>query len=162
MLDGWIISWNQDVGRTNNLKYAEYTTLMAESEEGRKSLLMKVKTKSEKSSLKTQHSKNYDHGIWSHHFIANRRRNSGSSDVLFSYIPKSLQTVTAAMKLRHLLFGRKAMTNLDSILKSGNITLLTKVHLITAMLSPVVMYWWESWTVKKAEQRRNNAFELRC
>ena len=56
----------------NNLKYAEYTTLMAESEEGRKSLLMKVKTESEKSSLKTQHSKNYDHGIWSHHLMANR------------------------------------------------------------------------------------------
>ena len=62
----------------NNLKYAEYTTLMAESEEGRTSLLMKVKTESEKSSLKTQHSKNYDHGIWSHHFIANRWEKSGN------------------------------------------------------------------------------------
>ena len=63
--------------------------------------------------------------------------------------PKSLQMVTAAMKLRHLLFGRKAMTNLDSIFKSRDITLLTKVHLVKAMVFPVVMYGCESWTIKK-------------
>ena len=71
---------------------------------------------------------------------------------LFLGAPKSLQMVTAAMKLkRHLLLGRKAMTNLDSILKSRDITLPTKVHLVKAMVFPVAMYGCESWTVKKAE-----------
>ena len=74
--------------------------------------------------------------------------------------PKSLQMVTAAMKL--LLLGRKAMTNLDSILKSRVITLLTKVHLVRAMVFPVVMYGCESWTIKEAEHRRIDAFELWC
>ena len=63
---------------------------------------------------------------------------------------------------RHLLLGRKVMTNLDSILKSRNITLSTKVHLVKAMVFPVVMYGWESWTIKKAEGRRTDAFELWC
>ena len=63
---------------------------------------------------------------------------------------------------RHFLLGRKAMTNLDSILKSRDITLPTKVHLVKAMVFPVVMYGWESWTIKKAERRRIDAFELWC
>ena len=79
---------------------------------------------------------------------------------LFWGVPKSLQMVTAAMKLRHLLLGRKAMTNLDSILKSRDTTLSTKVHLVKAMVFPVVMYRCESWTMKKAEHRRIDAFEL--
>ena len=70
--------------------------------------------------------------------------------------------VTAAMKLRHLLFGRKAMTNLDSIFKSRDITLLTKVCLVKAMVFPVVTYGCESWTIKKAERRRIDALELWC
>ena len=76
--------------------------------------------------------------------------------------PKSLQTVTAAMKIRHLLLGRKAMINLDNILKSRDITLLTKVHTVKAMVLPVVMYGCESWTIKKAESWRIDAFELWC
>ena len=76
--------------------------------------------------------------------------------------PKSLRMLTAAIKLRHLLLGRKAMTNLNSILKSRNISLLTKVHIVKAMVSPVVMYGCESWTIKKAESRRIDAFELWC
>ena len=84
----------------NNLRYADDTTLMAESEEELKRLLMKVKEESEKLGLKTQHSKNEDHGIWSHHFMANRWGNSGNSERLFSGAPKSLQMVTAAMKLK--------------------------------------------------------------
>ena len=68
--------------------------------------------------------------------------------------------VTAAMKLRSLLLGRKAMTSLDSILKSRDITLPTKVHLVKAMVFPVVMYGCENWTVKKAECQRMDAFEL--
>ena len=70
--------------------------------------------------------------------------------------------VTAAMKLRHLLLGRKAMTNVDSILKNRDITLPTKVHLAKAMVFPVVMCEYESWTIKKAEHRRIGAFELWC
>ena len=82
---------------------------------------------------------------------------------LFLGAPKSLQMVIAAMKLkRRLLLGRRVMTNLDSILKSRDITLPTKVHLVKAMVLPVVMYGCESWTVKKAERRRIDAFELWC
>ena len=83
-------------------------------------------------------------------------------ETLFPWTSKSLQMVTAAMKLRHLLLGRKLMTNLDSILKSSNITLPTKVHLVKAMVFPVVMYGCESWTVKKAERWRIDAIELWC
>ena len=79
-----------------------------------------------------------------------------------SWALKSLRMVTAAMKLRHLLLGRKVMTNLDSILKSRDITFPTKVCLVKAMVFPVVMYGCESWTVKKAERRRIDAFELWC
>ena len=75
---------------------------------------------------------------------------------------KSLQMVIAAMKLRHLLLGRKAMTNLDSILKSRGMTLSAKVHLVKAMVFPMVMYGCESWTMNKAEHRRIDAFELWC
>ena len=81
---------------------------------------------------------------------------------LFSWAPKSLQMVTAAMTLRHLILGRKPMTNLDSILKSRDITLPTKVHLVKAMVFPVVMYGYESWTIKKAESWGIDAFELWC
>ena len=81
---------------------------------------------------------------------------------LFSWAPKSLQMVTAAMKFRCLLLGRKAMTNLDSISKSRDITLLTKVHLVKAMVFPVVMNGCESWTIKKAEHWWIDAFELWC
>ena len=70
--------------------------------------------------------------------------------------------VTAAMKLRQLVLGRKAMTNLDSILKRRDITLLTKVHLVKAMVFPIVACGCESWTIKKAERQRIDAFELWC
>ena len=95
-----------------------------------------------KSWLKAQHSENEDHGIWSHHFMGNRWRNSGNrlADGDCSHEIK-----------RHLLLGRKVMTNLDSIIKSRDITLPTKVRLVKAMVFPVVMYGCESWTVKKAE-----------
>ena len=70
--------------------------------------------------------------------------------------------VTTATKLRHLLLGRKAMTNLDSILRSRDINSLTKVHLVKAMVFPIVMYGSESWTIKKDEHQRIDAFELWC
>ena len=81
---------------------------------------------------------------------------------LFSWAPKSLQMVIAAMKLRCLFLGRKAMTNSDSMLKSRDITLPKKVCLVKAMVFPVVIYGCESWTVKKAEHQRIDAFELWC
>ena len=85
--------------------------------------------------------------------MANRRGNSGNSERLYFWgAPKPLQMVIAAMKLRCLLLGRKVMTNLDSILKGRDITLSTKVHLVKAMVFPVVMYGFESWTIKKAER----------
>ena len=85
-------------------------------------------------------------------------RNNGNSDKLyFTWVPKSLQMVSATMKLKHLLLGRKVMINLDSILKSRDITLPTKVK---AMIFPVVMYGCESWATKKAEHQRIDAFEL--
>ena len=93
--------------------------------------------------------------------MGNRWGNNGNNERLyFGGAPKSLQMVTAAS--RHLLLGRKAMNNIDSILKSRDITLPTKVHLVKAMVFPVVMYGCESWTVKKAECRRIDAFELWC
>ena len=83
-----------------------------------------------------------------------------NSERLFFWAPKSLMRVSAALKLRHLLLERKAVTNLDSILKSRGITLPTKVRLVKAMVFPVVIYGCESWTIKKAECQRMDAFEL--
>ena len=93
------------------------------------------------------------------------RNRWGSSEwkqcqIFFFWAPKSLQMVIAAMKLRHLLLRRKVMTNLDSIFKSRDIALPTNVHLVKAMVFPVVMYGCESWTVKKAEHQRIGAFGL--
>ena len=81
---------------------------------------------------------------------------------LFFWAPKSLQMVIAAMKLKDACFGRKAVTNIDSILKSRDITLSTRVRLGKAMVFPVVMYGCESWTIKRAECRKIDAFELWC
>ena len=95
--------------------------------------------------------------------MAKRWANSGNSDRLYFWgAAKSLQMVTAAMKLKDAMLGRKDKNNLDSILKSSGITLPTKVCLVKAMVFPVVMYGCESWTIKKAERRRINAFELWC
>ena len=95
--------------------------------------------------------------------MAKRRGKSGNWQVLFSWAPKSLWTVHDCSHEieRCLLLGRKAMTNLDSILKSRDILLLTKVLMVKAMVFPVVMYGCESWTIKKAESWRNDAFQLR-
>ena len=80
----------------------------------------------------------------------------------FSWAPKSLRAVTAAVKLRRLRLGRKAMTNLNTILKSRDITLPTKVHIVRAMVFPVVIYRYESWAIKKTELQRVDAFEPGC
>ena len=112
-----------------------------------------------KSWLKTLHSKNEDRGIQSHHFMANRWGNSGNSDRLFWGSKITADGDSSHEIKRCLLLGRKAMTNLDSIWKSRDITLLTKVHLVKAMVFPVVLYGCESWTIKKAECQRTDAFE---
>ena len=103
--------------------------------------------------LKAQHSENEDHGIWSHHFMGNRWGNSGNSVRLyFGGGSKITADGDCSYEIkRRLLLGRKVIINLDSILKSRDITLPTNVHLVKAMVLPVVMYGCESWTVKKAE-----------
>ena len=118
----------------------------------------------QKAWLKTQHSKNEDHGIWSHHFMANRWGGKMETVTDFIFLGSKI-TVDGDCSheiKRCLLLGRKAMTNLDSILKSRDITLPTKVHLVKAMVFPVVMYGCESWIIKKAERRRMDASELWC
>ena len=123
---------------------------MAESEEELKSLLIKVKEESE-CWLKAQLSENEDHSIWSHHFMGNRWGNSGNSVRLYFDISKITAHGDCSHEIkRHLFFGRKIMTNLDSIFKSRDITLRTKVHLVKAMVFPVVMDGCENWTVKKS------------
>ena len=121
---------------------------MAEIEEELKRLLMKVKEKRGKNG-KTQYSKNEDHGIWSHHFMANRW---GNRDRLYFGGLKITADGDCSHEIkRHLLLGRKVMTNLDNILKSKDVTLQTKLHLVKAVVFPVVMDGCESWTINKAE-----------
>ena len=137
----------------NNLRYADDTTLMAESEEELKSLLIKVKEESEKVGLKLN--------------IQKTKIMVSSPIIPWQIDEETMETVTDFIFLgskitadgdcsheikRRLLLGRKAMTNLDSILKSRDIILTTKVHLVKAMIFPGVMYGCESWTIKKAER----------
>ena len=139
----------------NNLRYADDTTLMAESEEQLKSPFMEVKEESEKVSLKLNIQKNQYHGIQSHHFKANRWGNNGNSDRFFFFFLDSKITAAGDCSQeikRCLLLGRKAMTNLDNILKSRDITLPTKFYLVKAMVFLVGMYRCENWTIKKAER----------
>ena len=150
------------VGRNiNNLRYADDTNLMAESEEKLKSLLMKVKEESEKAGLK---------------FNIQTMKTMASSPIIWWQIDgKTMETVRDLIFLgskittdgdcsheikRHLLLGRKAMTNPDSIWKSRDITLLTKIRLVKATVFPVVIYGCESWTIKKAKCQRTDVFEL--
>ena len=114
--------------------------------------------------MKTQHSKNEDHSICSHHIMENRWGNSRNSVRIFIFLGSQ---ITADGDCSHeikrpLLLGRKVMTNLNGILKSRDITLPIKVHLIKAMVFPVVIYGCESWTIEKADHRRIDAFELWC
>ena len=137
----------------NNLRYADDTSLMAESEEELKSLLMKVKEESEKVGLKfnIQKIKTMASGP-----ITSWQTDGKIMETVTGFILGGSK-ITADDDCSHeikrlLLLGRKGMTNLDSILKSGDITLPTKVHLVKAMVFLVVMYGCESWTIKKAEQ----------
>ena len=145
----------------NNLRYADITTLMAESEEELKSLLMKVKEESEKVGLKLNIQKMQ---IMASGPITSWEIDGETVETVSDFIFLGSQTAAdgdcSHEIKRRLLLGRKVMTNLDSIFKSRDITLPTKVHLVKAMVFPVVMYGCESWTVKKAECRRIDAFQL--
>ena len=136
----------------NHLRYADDTTLMAESEEELKSLLMKVKEESENVGLKLNIQKMK---IMASGPITSWQINGETVERVADFIFLGSKITTDSDCChevnRHLLFGRKVMTNLDSILKSRDITLPTKVHLIKAVVFPVVMYGCESWTIKKAE-----------
>ena len=146
----------------NNLRYADDTTLMAESEE-LKSLLMKMKEESEKFGLKLniQKMKIMAPGPITSWEIDGETVQT-VSDLIFLGSKITADGDCSHKIKRCLLLGRKVMTKLDSILKSRDITLQTKVLLVKAMVFPVVMYGCESWTVKKAEHRRTDAFELWC
>ena len=147
----------------NNLRYADDTTLMAESEEELKSLLMKVKEESDKVGLKLNIQKNWDHGIWSHHFIATRWGNNGNSDRLYYFwLQNHCKWWLQSWNVKMLAPWKNSFTNIDSILKNRDITLPTKIDIVKAMIFPVVMYGCESWTTKKAEHWRIDAFELWC
>ena len=144
----------------NNLRNADDTTLMAESEEELKSLLMKVEEESEKVGLKLNIQKTK---IMASSPITSWEIDGETvSDFIFLGSKITADGDCSHEIKRLLLLGRKVMTNLDSIFKSRDITLLTKVHLVKAMVFSVVMYGCESWTVKKAECRRIDAFELWC
>ena len=147
----------------NNLRYADNTTFMAESEEELKSLKMKMKEESEKAGLKLS--------------IQKTNNMASSPNTSWRIDGEMMETVTDFIFLgskitadgdcsheikRCLLLGRKAVTSLDSILKSRNITLPTKVCIVKAIFFPVVMYGCESWTTKKAEHQRSDAFEVWC
>ena len=144
----------------NNLRYADDTTLMAESEE-LKSFLMKEESAKVGLKLNIQKSK-----IMASSPITSWQIDGETMETARDFIFLGSK-ITADGDCSHeinrgLLLGRKVMTNLDSILKSRDITLLTEVHLVKAMVFAVVMYGCESWTIKKAERRRINAFELWC
>ena len=147
----------------NNLRYADDTTVMVESEEELNSLLMKVKEESDKVGLKLNIQKTK---IMASGPITSWQIDGETVETVSDFILGGSK-ITADGDCSHeikrcLLLGRKVMTNLDSILKSRDITLPTKVRLIKAVVFPVVMYGCESWTVKKAECRKIDAFELWC
>ena len=144
----------------NHLRNADNTSLMAESEEELKSLLMKVKEESEKFGLKLNIQKTKV--VASGPITSWQIDGETVADFIFLGSKITADGDCSHEIKRCLLLGRKVMTNLDSIFKSKDITLSTKVRLVKAMVFPVVMYGCESWTVKKAERRRIDAFELWC
>ena len=163
---GWIEAQTRIkiAGRNiSNSRYADDTTLRAESEEKLKSLLMKVKEESEKVGLKLCFQKTK---IMASGPITSRQIDGETVETVTDFILGGSK-ITADGDCSHeikrrLLLGRKIMTNLDSILKSRDITLATKVHLVKAMVFPVVIYGCENWTIRKDECQRIDAVELRC
>ena len=147
----------------NNLRYADDTTLMSEHEEELKNFLMKVKEESEKGGLKLNIQKTK---VMASGPITSWQIDGETGETVTAFIFLGSE-ITADGDCSHeikrcLFLARKVMTNLESILKSRDITLPTKVHLVKAMVFPVVMYGWENWTIKKAECQSIDAFELWC
>ena len=145
----------------NNFRYADDTTLMAEGKKELKSLLMKVKEENKKVGLKLNIQKTK---IMASGSITSWQTDEETMETATIFLGSK---ITAGGECSHeikrcLLLGRKTMNNLDSILQSRDITLPTKVHLVKAMVFQVVVYGCESWTIKKTESRRINAFELWC
>ena len=165
-MQGWIkhkLEINIARRNSNNLRYADDTTFMAESEEELKSLFMKVKEESEKAGLKLNFQKRT---IMASDCITSLQIDGEPMETLtdFTFL---VSKVTADGDCSHeikkrLLLGRKTTTNLDSVLKNRDITLPTKVYQVKAKVFPVVMYGCERWTLKKAESQRIDAFELWC
>ena len=153
-------AWNVAIhGVAKNQKRLSNWT---ELKEELKSLLMRIKEESEKAGLKLNIQKT-DHGIQSHHFMAAWwRQVEAVTNFIFFGSKITVDSDYSHKIKRCLLLGKKANTNLDSVLKSRDITLLTKVHIIRAMVFPVVMYRYECWTIKKAEHQRSNTFQLWC
>ena len=148
---------------TNNLRYADDTILMAESEEELKSLLMEVKEESEKAGLKlnVQKTKIMASGPITSWQISGQTMETVTDLILLGSKITADGDCSHEIK-RYLLLEQKAMTNLDSIIKSRSSTLWTKVDIVKAMVFPIVMYGCDSWTVKKAEHQRIDGFELWC
>ena len=144
----------------NNVRYADDTTLVAESEEELKSLLMKVKEECEKAGLKLsiQNTRIMTYGP----ITSWKLDGETVTDFIFWGSKINADGDYSCEIKRRLLLGRKAMTNLNSVLKSRDITLPIKVHIVKAMVFPVAMYGCESSTIKKAEHQRIDAFELWC
>ena len=147
----------------NNLRYADDTTLMADSEEELKSLLMKVKEESGKAGLKFNIQKTK---VMASGHITSWQTDGEKVETVSDFIflgSKITVDGDCSHKIKRCLFlEEKAMTNLNSILKSRDITWLTKVRIVKAMVSPVVTYGCESWTIKKVEHRKTDVFELWC
>ena len=144
----------------NNLRYADDTTLMSESEEELKSLLMKVKEESEKVGLKLKIQKTK---IMASGPITSWQIDGETvSDFIFLGSKITIDGDCSHETKRRLLLGKKVMTNIESILKSRDITLPTKIHLVKAAVFPVVVYGYESWTIMKPEHQRIDAFEVWC
>ena len=159
----WITNWNQDCRKNYKTRICKWYHSNGRKWRGTTEPLDEGKRGEWKSWLKTQQSKNEDHGFWSHHFMANRWE---TMETVTDYFLGS--KITADSDCSHeikrcLLFRRKAMTNLDSILKSRDITLITlptNVRIVKAMIFPTVMFECESWTIKKAEHQIIDAFKF--
>ena len=159
---GWSTSWNRDARRNiNNFRHTDDTTLKAESEEELKSFLMKGKEESEKVGLKLNIQKTK---IMPSGPINSWQIDGETMETVRDFILGGSKITAdgdcSHESKRHLYLGWKVMTNLDSILKNREITLPTKVHLVKAMVFLIVMHGCESWTIKKAESQRIDAFEL--
>ena len=147
----------------NNLRYADNTTVMAKTEEKLKRLLMSVKEHSEKAGIKQNIQKTKVMALgpitsWQ----VDRETMETVTDFIFGSSKITADGDCSHEIKRHLLLGGKAMSDLNNILKSRDITLPTKVHIVRVMVFPVVMYGYESWTIKKVEHQRIDAFEVQC